>query len=490
MRLLSSKEVTDLFTDGMIKRVGELYNHKFGDFNIRYLKSSVQIRNILQQFLVKEADRYIDNAYSKKPVNINHVFNTVYQKGGIIIDYFITGDVNSIVMSDLDYQAEIYELKNIKPNFHEVAKTTRKFIQQQLDWIASYFNDIIEGIVVNKVFDGEDTLEIYNAYNHKQELRKFCRHKIRIDKPKPQLNFEIHVIKEDIVLIRYFYLYKLKDTEIKSLFNLKINIVDFSMYHPSDYLERHGMSILQLTYFTKTDFIITSTKLGLLNDQIKTLVNGLITGSTKIEKRKMRIRSLLNIVTHKDIQNTNVFICKYNQIPPEFDENLKNNIIFNELVLSKMYYPFILIPFAIWFSKNKKYIHPMIYTPQKGEFYYKNNIVNASKDEVIKVIYDKINEFTHNIAELDSLFQEFYDKIKSKYTNESFIRDVVDDFKVYEKLNQLNSHQLLQLYHPTSYMTKYRNNHRYWAKFKGKRTDIDDEHYIMYSALLKSEIYK
>ena len=79
--LLSSKQILDNFTDIMIKSASENYSLKYKNFNINFLQTAVKIRNILQTLLIKVDDIYIDNVYSKKKVNINHIFNTVYLKG-------------------------------------------------------------------------------------------------------------------------------------------------------------------------------------------------------------------------------------------------------------------------------------------------------------------------------------------------------------------------------------------------------------------------
>jgi hypothetical protein len=487
MLLLSSKQILDNFTDIMIKSASENYSLKYKNFNINFLQTAVKIRNILQKLLNKVDDIYIDNVYSKKKVNINYIFNTVYLKGGIITDYFISNNIESLVISDLDFHVELIDINVLKKDYKKLCIINRTIINKMLKWFIKYFIDPNNEIILNKLFDGQDVLQIYNSYNVNSVLKKFNRNTTYIKSDNYNLHFICNEINDTVILIRYFYLFEIKDKITNDKMFLKINIIDFSINHIIDNNTNiYSSSILQSTYFTKTDFIITQSKLSILNDQLKTLINAIVTGSQKILKRKIRVKSLLSTITKKELIESNVYICKYNNIPNYFLKDLKNNKIIELIAQSKMFYPFILVPFIIWFIKNSKYIKNKIYNPQVAEFYYINNLINKSNKDIENGVKNSINTIISNFKDILDIINLFYKILDVKQIkNNKFI---INDKIIYNKLSNISTNILLNNYRNLHSYTNYRNNIKYWNKFITNQTLIDDEHLYLYLKLKNENI--
>ena len=269
---------------------------------------------------------------------------------------------------------------------------------------------------------------------------------------------------------------------------LKINIIDFSINHIIDNNSIYSSSILQSTYFTKTDFIITQSKLSILNDQFKTLINAIITGSQKVLKRKIRVKSLLSTITKKELIESNIYICKYNNIPKYFLKDLKNNKIIELIAQSKMFYPFILVPCIIWFIKNPKYINNKIYTPQIAEFYHINNLINKSDKDIENTIKNSIHTIISNFKDILDIINLFYKILNVKQIkNNKFVNQfIINDQIIYNKLSNISPNILLNNYLNLHSNKNYRNNIKYWNKFITDKTIIDDEHLYLYLKI-KSE---
>jgi len=486
--LLSSKQILDNFTDIMIKSASENYSLKYKNFNINFLQTAVKIRNILQTLLIKVDDIYIDNVYSKKKVNINNIFNTLYLKGGIITDYFIYNNIESLVISDLDFHVELIDINVLKKDYKQICKINRIIINKILKWFINYFLDPNNEIILNKLFDGQDVLQIYNSYNVNNVLRIFNRNTTYIKSDNYNLHFICNEINDTVILIRYFYLFEIKDKITNDKMFLKINIIDFSINHIIDNNSIYSSSILQSTYFTKTDFIITQSKLSILNDQFKTLINAIITGSQKVLKRKIRVKSLLSTITKKELIESNIYICKYNNIPKYFLKDLKNNKIIELIAQSKMFYPFILVPCIIWFIKNPKYINNKIYTPQIAEFYHINNLINKSDKDIENTIKNSIHTIISNFKDILDIINLFYKILNVKQIkNNKFVNQfIINDQIIYNKLSNISPNILLNNYLNLHSNKNYRNNIKYWNKFITDKTIIDDEHLYLYLKI-KSE---
>ena len=483
MLILSSKQITDNFTDIMLKSASDNYLLSNNDLNIRYLKTSVLIRNILQELILKNDEMFIDNIYSKKKVNINHVFNTVYLKGGIIVDYFINKNVESLNISDLDFHTDLIDIKFLDIDYISICTKNRLKITKLLKWISDNFTNPNDDIIMNKLFDNQDTLKIYNSYNPKKNPIIFNRKTSTITNNNTNLNFGFNQINDNVYLFRYFYQYKLIDD--KNHFILKINIIDFSINCNDDILNKYSNNLLQLTYFTKDDFIITQNKLSLLNDQFKTLLNSIVVGSQKILKRKLRVIALLSTVTKDELINSNVYICKYNKIPDVFLNDLKNNKIIDRLAESKLFYPYILIPCIIWFTKNSKYIKNKIYTRQTAEFYYQNDLINKSDEEIENAIKNDVKNIIFNFKDMLDVIYLFYKVLNLKQIKVN--KFLINDNTIYNKLSQVTSEKLLDNYlkldKNMSNLYNYRKDINYWNNFILNESFIDDDHINLYIKL-------
>lgn len=487
MLLISSKQITDNFTNLILLSTSEVYLKDNTDFNLRFLKTAVQIRNLLQTTIIQPKEIYIDNIFSKNKVNEKFIFNTVYLKGGIVTDFFIYNDINSLVISDLDYHVEIKDESVIDPNIKQICIRLNTLISYKLKWFSKYMVDPNSQIILDKLFDGQDSLHIYNAYDQMTPVKIFNRNSTIIESKNLTLRFSYSEINDSITLIRFYYGYTLVDNTTNNNFFIKNNIIDYSINFVKDKLNIYSSSILQTTYFTKDDFIITQNKLSLFNDQLKTLINSIIIGSSKYIKRKLRVQMLLNTITIHDLVKTNIFICKYKNIPPFFIKLLKSNKIIELIAESKMFYPFILIPCIIWLIKNKKYIKPKIYTPQIGEFYYNNNLIGKTENEVNIVLKQNITDLIKHLKLITDVTTQFYNIVsKTNITKNIIENHLYSNKNIILTLFKFKPNRLLKLYLSldTNTRNEYRKTLKYWDQFKQNKTFIDDDYIYMFLKLL------
>lgn len=261
-------------------------------YNKKMLTSSMKIRLILQNKINREKNKLnmIDNFYIGKCKYIN-VMDTVYLKGGIIVDWLI--DINNAKITDLDYSVSVEELEKVKMEIDE--KEICSDIEKELRWLYKEMIEIEDQI--NLIFEESDMMEVYNAYDETKPIILYKKNLIKLYKPPRYVKMYKTDITDKIELYRYYYSYYIEN-EKKQKQEIKLCIVDFSIEKGVDPTKS---SLLMQRWIDSKIYIISQSTLSLLNDQLKALLYSSVKLGFKYEKRRNRVMGLLLELTNEEI---------------------------------------------------------------------------------------------------------------------------------------------------------------------------------------------
>lgn len=334
------EKAMDIYLSSISARMGKC------KFNELMMRSNMHIRSILQSLINrdKNRDRKIENVYTgRHKIPYVNVMDTVYSKGGVIVDWITTHSLCDMHVRDLDYSVciesrDIVRFKSVekKPIRSDKERLDNKKINKMIDndeakkdesisnevgevvsheqisarierelrWMYSEQENIKVDDLVDALFDGFQELELYNAYDETKPAFLFKRSSIRLVKPRRFVCHYSVMLNDSTELHRYYYSMYIHDGE--SRHEIKLNIVDLSIEVSSDYMYK---SNLEKRYFENSNtYIITQSKLSLLNDQLVSLLYSSVTLNSKYEKRKQRVYNLLLELDNEEIRSSSIRI--------------------------------------------------------------------------------------------------------------------------------------------------------------------------------------
>lgn len=278
------------------------------EYNKKMLYSSMKIRLILQQMIDREKDkeRMLDSYYCGKVRYVN-VMNTVYLKGGVMVDFLI--DRKNAKITDLDYSVNVERENNeIKEKIKnlEYQKKICCEIEKELRWLYIELEKLNWEEIKESLYDNEyEKMEIYNAYDETKPNIEYIKNESRIRKPNRYIKTYKTEIDEWLDLSRYYYSTILEDENKKT--EIKICIVDFSI----EYVKRAEMSsLLSQRWINDKIYTISQSTIAMLNDQLKALLYSAVKMGFKYEKRKRRVIGILLELTNEEIRKSKIRIDK------------------------------------------------------------------------------------------------------------------------------------------------------------------------------------
>lgn len=279
------------------------------EYNKKMLYSSMKIRLILQQMIdrEKDKDRMIDNYYCGEVRYVN-VMNTVYLKGGVMVDFLI--DRKNAKITDLDYSVNVEkENKEIKEKLKnlEYQKKICSEIEKELRWLYNEIEKLNWEEIKDEIYDKEyEKIEIYNAYDENKPTIEYIKNQSKIKKPNRYIKMYKTEIDDRLDLARYYYSEIIEDENKKT--EIKICIVDFSV----EYVKHPEMScLLAQRWITEKIYTISQSTISMLNDQLKALLYSAVKMGFKYEKRKKRVIGILLELTNEEIRKSKINIDKY-----------------------------------------------------------------------------------------------------------------------------------------------------------------------------------
>jgi hypothetical protein len=292
----------DIFLRSIENKIGTV------KYNEHMLKSSMHIRSVLQTLIDREHDKFrmIENVFcGKKKVPYQNVMNTVYLKGGIIVDW-ITLPFTSMHVRDLDYSVSIETRDRINSGENQSKICSR--IEFELHWLLDQLPS--ESDILDSLFEGYEEMEIYNAYNESKSSLTLKRSNVKLSLPRRFVSYYSTSLNETTDLYRYYYSMFLK-VDGKNKHELKLGIVDLSIDITN---KAKYKSNLIKRYLDKTTYVITQSTLALLNDQLVSLLFSAVTLNVKYEKRKQRVYNLLLELENSEIRASSITLHESRQL--------------------------------------------------------------------------------------------------------------------------------------------------------------------------------